>query len=181
MFGRNTLRGAVALTVVAVATPVLAGTAGASAPAHLSFSASSDGASAGWSSHKGSTIDLTLGSMPATTFAMVTINHEAGVAVSSLVEPTFTTDNYNAGSPRYYLTLSNNDTLWGYPPNAGLNGTDFAWQVDNAGPYMPWSSVQTAEPTATVADAYVIADGDQQAGTVDQIDQLQFAGTTFNH
>ena len=179
MFGRKILKGAFALAVTGIAMPVLAGTAGASASPNLSFSSSTDGASAGWTSGRGSTIELTLGTSPGS-YAIVDLHHEDGVAVANLAEPTFSTDNFNAGSPRYYITFSDRNSVWGYPPNAGLNGTDFAWEMSNSGATTTWDAVQATEGAATVTGAYVIADADQSALTVDHIDGLSFAGTTFN-
>jgi hypothetical protein len=146
---------------------------------YLSFEASDDG-SAGWSGDPGSAIDLTVGPDTGNTFAQVTLHNFEGIAISDLAEPTFTTDNYSAGSPRYYITLSNGDSLWGYPPNAGLNGSDFAWAINNGNTYEPWSTVQSAESGATVTGVLVIADGDQSAGTTDAITDLTFDGYDFN-
>jgi hypothetical protein len=102
------------------------------------------------------------------------------MAVSSLSEPSFTTDNYSAGSPRFYITLSDGNSLWGYPAASGLNGNDMAWAIDNRPTYESWSAVRSDEGTATVTGAFVIADADQAAGTTDQITNLAFGDTTFN-
>jgi hypothetical protein len=101
--------------------------------------------------------------------------------VSALPEPTFTTDTYAAGSPRYYLTLSDGHTLWGYPsPQVSGFGPPFGWAIDNGNTYVPWSDIQSgAEGSANVTGAYVIADGSQAPGT-DKIGSLQFNGTTYN-
>ena len=110
----------------------------------------------------------------------ITLHHVGGV-VSDLAEPSFTTDNYNAGSPRYFITLDDGHSLWGYPANSGLNGSDMAWAIDNGNTYLPWSQVQSsAEAGATVTGAYVIADADQAAGTTDSITGLTFGGVGFN-
>jgi hypothetical protein len=46
---------------------------------------------------------------------------------------------------------------------------------------MSWNQVRTsAEGDATVTGAYVIADADQAAGTVDEITGLRFGGIDFN-
>jgi hypothetical protein len=148
---------------------------------NLSFSASNDGASAGWSYGKGSAIDLTLGSTPASTYAEITLHGVAGTTVSSFTTaPSFTTDNYTAGSPRYYITLDDGHTLWGYPAKAGLNGGTFVWAIDNGNTYQSWSAIQAQEAGAKVTGAYVIADGDQTPGTTDVITGLTFNGTSFN-
>lgn len=170
-----------ALAIVAVAALTLVGGASASPSPNLSFGSSQDGASAGWSSGKGSAILLTLGSDSASTYAEITLHHVDGVAVDMLGEPTFTTDSYSAGSPRYYITLSDGKSLWGYPPNSGLNGSGFAWAIDNGNSYLSWTDIQQSpEGSATVTGAYVIADGDQAPGVTDRITELSFDGTAFN-
>jgi hypothetical protein len=150
---------------------------------NLSFSASNDGASAGWANGKGSAIDLTLGSKTASTYAEITLHQLTATKVSDTSEPWFSTTNYNAGSPRWYVTLSNGDTLIGYPPDAGLNSVnpaDFAWAINNGNTYLPWSTVNVQEAKASVTGAYVIADGDQTPGTTNVITGLNFNGTSFN-
>jgi hypothetical protein len=139
-----------------------------------------DGSAAGWACQPGGPIGLTLGTDTGNTFAEIDLTDVGGTAIDALSEPTFATDNYAAGSPRYYITLDNGHSLWGYPPNAGLNGTDFAWAIDNGNTYQSWSDVRSAEAGATVTGASVIADGDQAAGITDEIGNLQFNGTTFN-
>lgn len=170
---------ALALAVPTIAALMLAVSASAGPSPNLSFGASNDGASAQWSQGKGSAIDLTLGSSGGS-FAEITLHHVDGIAVGHLTEPAFTTSYYNAGSPRYYITLSNGDTLWGYPPNAGLNGSAFAWAINNGNTYESWKEIQTAESSATVTGAYVIADADQTAGTVDVITSLTFGTDMYN-
>jgi hypothetical protein len=148
---------------------------------YLTFEASSDGAS-GWSDGAGSPIDLTTGADIPNTFAQVTLHNFEGIALIDLVGaggPTFTTDNYAAGSPRYVIDLDNGDSLWGYPPNSTLNGSDFAWAINNGNTYEPWSDALSAEPGAKVADVVVVADGDQQS-TTDVITDLTFDGYNFN-
>jgi hypothetical protein len=139
-----------------------------------------DGSAAGWACEPGGPIGLTLGTDTPNTYAEIDLTDVAGTAIDGLSEPTFTTNNYAAGSPRYYITLDNGQSLWGYPPNAGLNDTDFAWAINNGNSYLPWSAVQSTESGAKVTGASVIADGDQDAGVTDKIGELQFNGTTFN-
>jgi hypothetical protein len=155
-------------------------------PLAVSALGGADGSSAGWACQPGGPIALTVGSTaydPETnvgTFAQIAITDVGGTAIDGLSAPTFTTDNYNAGSPRFVIDLSNGDSLWGYPPNAGLNASDFAWAINNGNTYQPWSDVQSAESGTTVVDAVVIADGDQDPGTTDKISDLTFNGTDFN-
>lgn len=178
MFRHVNLRWALALAASTIAALLLVAGAAAGPSPNLSFGASNDGASAGWSQGKGSAIDLTLGSSGGS-FAEITLHHVGGV-VSELAAPAFSTDSYNAGSPRYFITLSDGNSLWGYPAASGLNDGDMAWAIDNGNTYMSWTDVQAAEGDATVTGAYVIADADQAAGTVDAITGLTFGGTDFN-
>jgi hypothetical protein len=176
------IKAVLAFVAPAVALLAVASSAAAAGPntaQNLSFSASPDGASANWSAGKGSPIDLTLGKTLGS-YTVITLHHLAATPVGSLSEPTFSTDNYSAGSPRFYITLSNGDTLWGYPPNAGLNGSDFAWTINNGNTYQSWNEIQAAEGIATVTGAYVIADADQAPGTVDVVTGLSFGTSTYN-
>jgi hypothetical protein len=145
---------------------------------YLTFEASDDGAS-GWSNGPGSPIDLTLGSDIPNTFAQITLHNFEGLAISDLTEPTFTTDKYSAGSPRFYITLQSGDSLWGYPPNSDLNGSDFAWATDNGSNYESWNAALSDVGSTTVTGVYLIADGDQP-DTTDSVTGLTFDGYTFN-
>ena len=177
MFKQVSFTWMLALAAVAATALMLSAAASAAPSPNLSFGASSDGASASWSSGKGSAIDLTLGSDSATTYAEITLHHVDGVTVGDLIEPTFSTTSYGAGSPRYYITLSNGDSLWGYP----LSGSSLSWAINNGNTYVPWTTVQQSnEASATVTGAYVIADGDQAPGTTDSITGLSFNGIGFN-
>jgi hypothetical protein len=145
-----------------------------------------DGSSAGWACQPGGPIALTVGTDTSNTYAQVLLDDAVGVVITGLLsEPTFTTDKYAAGSPRWDIFLSNGDFLFGYPPNSGLNGSNFGWTIydsnnNSDGLFHPWSYVQAAESGMTVTEAEVIADGDQSASTTDSIGNLQFNGTTFN-
>lgn len=163
---------------VSVAVFALGGVASADSFHSVHFSTGGDGASAGWgASGAGSQIDLTVGS-PSGTFALAQLTSGSGKALPS-AGPSFTTDHYGAGSPRFYITLSNGDSLWGYPANAGLSGTGMAWAVNNGSSYQPWSQITAQEAGTTVQRVYVIADGDQSPGTTDTISCLQFNSYTY--
>ena len=179
MFKHVNPKWVLALVAPTIAALTLAVGASASPSPNLSFGASNDGASAGWSHGKGSAIDLTLGSSGGS-FAEITMHHVDGIAVGDLAAPSFTTDNYNAGSPRYFITLSDGNTLWGYPAASGLNGSDMAWAINNGNTYLSWDGVQASEGDAIVTGAFVIADADQAAGTVDEISGLTFGSIDFN-
>ncbi len=160
-------------SVVSVTVFAFGGAASADSYHSVHFSASGTGASAGWDNGAGSQIQLTLGTPSATTNALAELTSGSGKALPS-TEPVFTTNEYNAGSPRFYITLSNGDSLWGYPANSGLNGSDMAWAINNGNSYVPWSTITTDEAGTTVKRVYVIADGDQSPGTTDTITCLQF-------
>jgi hypothetical protein len=160
-------------SVVSVAVFALGGAASADSFHSVKFSASGAGASAGWVSGAGSPIQLTVGMPSSTTNALAQLTSGSGKALPAM-EPVFNTDNYNAGSPRFYITLSNGDSLEGYPASSGLNGSDMAWAINNGSTYVPWSTITTDEAGTTVKRASVIADGDQSSGTTDMITCLQF-------
>ena len=159
-----------------------AGGVSSAAPAmNLSFGASGVGASGGWTAGVGSPIDLTLGSPSDSTFALITLHHVAPDTVATMPEPSFATNAYNSGSPRWYVTLSNGDTLWGYPPQMS-GGSYFLWAIDNGNSYVPWTTIRADETAsgATVTGAWIIADGDQVAGTTNVITGLTFGTHAYN-
>lgn len=154
-------------------------------PLEVSALGGDDLSSAGWACQPGGPIALTVGSAPYDpptspgTFAKVTITDAGGTAIDDLSEPTFSTDEFNNGSPRYTIDLSNGNHLWGYPPNAQMGTLAMLWD-GSVGYGKSWSQVKNIESGQTVTDAYVIADGDQDPGTTNKIGNLQFNGTTFN-
>jgi len=181
MLKQLNLKWALASALAAATAALTLAIASAAPSPNVSFSSSNDGASAGWSQGKGSAIDLTLGTSGGS-FAVITLHHVEGTTVSDVTAPGFTTDNYNSGSPRYFITLSDGNSLWGYPSKSGLNGDAMAWAIDNGNTYESWDAVQgSAERNATVTGAFVIADADQTAGTTDEITSLTFEGIDFNH
>ena len=91
-------------------------------------------------------------------------------------EPTFTTNQYDAGSPRWYIQLTNGKFLFGYPTNAGL--TPGSWSENNGNSYVPWSQVLTDEAGQSVTGVSIIMDGDQPA-TTDTISSIQYNGVNF--
>jgi hypothetical protein len=154
-------------------------------PLAVSALGGDDLSSAGWACQPGGPIGLTVGSAPYDpptsdgTFAQVAITNAAGTLIDDLPEPTFTTDNFNNGSPRYVIDLEDGHHLWGYPPNEQMGTSAMLWDGSD-GYGTTWSQIQTLESGQHVVDALVIADGDQDAGTTDKIGSLQFNGTTYN-
>ena len=154
----------------------------ASSTLHVHFSSSSDG-SAGFDA--AGDIVLTTGAAVSTTFAEADpISVEGKPAPAS--EPTFVTNHYAAGSPRWVIELSNGNSLWGYPPNAGLNGSDFAWAVNNGNSYVSYAAAYAGagagDVGVTVTAAGIVMDGDQPSAT-DIISGATWDGRTLapNH
>jgi hypothetical protein len=177
-FSRVAALGISGLAIVAIGGGTAGVASASTTPIGVTLSASSDGASATCSSH----VDfvLTLGTDSGSTFAEVDLTGVAGTAVPAPPGPSFVTNNYSAGSPRWVIELANGHSLWGYPPNAGLNGSDFAWAVDNGNTYTSYASAYAAADgsSTTVTDAFIVADGDQTAGTSDDLSSVQYDGQT---
>jgi hypothetical protein len=120
------------------------------------------GASAGWQGDPGSPpIDLTVGSDEGT-YAQVTFHNFEGIKISDLDEPTFTTDTYIGGSPRYLIDFSDGNYVFGFPSQAGHGSA--SWELVLCTPdcgssgFMTWGDIQTAEGSATVIDAAIEVD-----------------------
>lgn len=92
--------------------------------------------------------------------------------------PTFSTDNYNSGSPRFVISFGNTDTAFGYPSNAmqGSNNWDYnIGGVQKSG--QTYTQVMTAAGAEAVTEVDVLMDGDQTTAasppaTVTQTDTI---------
>jgi hypothetical protein len=169
--------------LIPAAVAVTAGVASA-APVHTlpaTLSASGTGAHASWNGPD--SVKLTVGSETATTFAEVKLVNPP--AVAPVTAPTFTTDNYAAGSPRWVLEFSSGCDLFGYPtgnstfPTGDLN----TWSVNGAtgcghtlAPYTTYALALAAAGSTHVTSAYIVADGDQAPGTTDTISDIMYGG-----
>lgn len=147
---------------------------------YLTFEATDDGASAGWSGTPGvSPISLIVGSDPGT-YAQFTLHNFEGIAIGDLpAEPTFTTDTFSGGAPRYEIDLDNGDYLFGYPSNAPYGRS---WDL-NCGhlsctpmAQVPWSDIQTAEGSAAITDVLVEADWPPGVSATYSISDFSFDG-----
>ena len=179
---------AVAAGGIAFAAPA----AEAASTLSVTLSACGTGSSAVWNS-AGNPV-LTIGTAPAATcgapsgsthdpaFAQIGINGVAGQPTPTPSDLTsFHTDHYHSGSPRFVIFLNNGHSLWGYPPESALNGTDMAWAVDNGNTYTSYAVAYNGAGGAatTVKQAFVVEDTDQVPGTVDTITGLTFGGNTL--
>jgi hypothetical protein len=129
---------------------------------YLTFETTDDGATAGWQGAHGlSPITLTTGTDPGT-YAQFTIHDSSSLLVDDLAEPTFTTDTFSGGAPRYEIDFGDGDYAFGYPAQQGW-GTA-SWDL-NCGQIscvpmsnVTWSAIQGAETGQTVTDALIDAD-----------------------
>lgn len=159
-----------------------------STPLKVTLGASSDGASAVWNA-SGDPV-FTLGSDSGTTYAQMLVS---GTSAEPANAPSFTTNNYAAGSPRWALELSDGYYLFGYPEQLGGGATaDFTgpqWNVNGpsttacGGSYVTYSkALSCADPdgASTVTHAYIVADGDQAPGVSDTLTNIQYNGQTLS-
>lgn len=173
-----------AVGAASLATALTVGSQVSASSIKVSF-ASDSTSSAGWFGPHHAGIHLTIGDGPTSSvYAAANLRDLPSTSLDETPEPTFTTDNYNAGSPRWNIFLSSGAYLFGYPPKAGLNGSDFAWSVNgcgsvNANNYMSYSdavSAVSANCPGSITGVQIIADGDQAAGTTDTITGVQYGG-----
>jgi hypothetical protein len=177
-----------AFVAVGIATLGVTGALGAIpatasvAPVQVTLSHSSDSATA--TCNADGDVVLSPGSATSTTYAQADVN---GVGTVPSAPPSFTTSNYAAGSPRWVIEFSNGNFITGYPvqigtfagvtPTATFTGNQ--WGVGNGSSYTTYSSALSGADvtgSVTVKDAFVIADGDQAAGTQDVLTNAQYNG-----
>jgi Ricin-type beta-trefoil lectin domain/Putative Ig domain len=179
---------ATALTLgLAAGTLALSVPANAATNLGVTLSASGSGASATWDS-AGDPV-LTVGTPSSTTFAKAQINSVPTAAPASA--PSFDTNAYGAGSPRWVIQFANGDSLFGFPANAGLEAN--SWLVVPAASGLcegmthaqddtylnALAFIQNAGCGGNVTAAYIVADGDQAAGTSDTITNISYDGETL--
>lgn len=136
---------------------------------------------------------LTVGSDTAHTYAEMRIDGwenyvNSGASMPSPADtgriPHFNTDHYGAGSPRLVIDLGNGNSMIAYPPESGLNGTGMAWEVKTPQGYgNTYTDYATAyhnagadQQNVVELDAYIVADGDQAAGTTDTLTNVEYFG-----
>lgn len=159
--------------------------AGAATALPVSLSASSDGASASY--NQAGNIILTAGSDSSTTYAEVNVNLKSlGHDLAPANPPSFSTDNYNAGSPRWVIELANGNFIDGYPSQLGGTANDTftgnQWAVGNSGTYESYQAALAGanDPLGNVqvTNAYIVEDGDQAPGTTDTLTSVQYDDET---
>jgi hypothetical protein len=190
-------RGGIIASAAAIAalsaTALTTGTANASTtPLQVTLSQSSDGAQAAFNAQ--GDITLKTGTTSSSTYAQAEVT-DIGDAAAPTTPPSFTTDNYTAGSPRWVLELANGNRVYGYPSQLGGGATDDftgpQWEAagtgvtDTHGEYETYqqalSDAGDANGSVIVTHADVVADGDQAAGTVDTLTDVTYSGQTLDH
>jgi hypothetical protein len=179
--------GGVALSL-ASGTLLFASSAGAATNLSVTLSASGTGASAVWNS-AGNPV-LTVGTPSSTTYARITVNNVPSTAPASA--PSFATNNYNAGSPRWVLQFADGDSLFGYPSNSRLGTSNWEVVAATSGScsslthtpqYDTYANVlafiQNNGCGGNVTAAFIVADGNQTAGTSDTITDISYDGETL--
>jgi hypothetical protein len=129
------------------------------------------------------TLTLTVGSPAATTFAKADLKLPAGSIIPATA-PVFTTNHFGTGSPREVLVTDSGDELMNNQASATASDAADAsakdWEV-NLGKGWVNTLYTYADAVAqvggfsqVVTDAYIVADGDQAAGTADTLSNVQY-------
>jgi len=183
---RKLLAGGISLAAM-IGTIAVAGNAN-SATSYLLVSLGADGtgSSAVWDS--AGNPELTVGSSIG--FADVDID-SAEDSAAPVDAPTFTTDNYSAGSPYWYLQFEGLDELVGYPSQAGLGTSNWtvitaptaACSVANRPVNVTYAAALTFLQNSAcggnlITRAEIIAEG-QSPGTSDDLSSISYDGLTL--
>lgn len=186
--------------LAAAAAPVALGAAlaaggtahAATAPAPTGYAASvgnipvtvsANGASSAAVVNAGGSVSLTVGSPVASAYAQAALTLPAG-SVLPATAPTFVTDSAAAGSPRWVIVLANKDMLFNDQSGTSAdtaNGSAADWEYNTGSGWSAATGYAAAVGKVggagqVVARAYIVADGDQAAGTTDVISSVQYGG-----
>ena len=103
--------------------------------------------------------------------------------------PTFKTNAYLSGSPRWVIVFTNGGYVFGYPSNTDSSGlspfnTTTRWQINTAtsrvaGTGHPWTLVQSHFTGKTVTAAYIVMDTDQAPPSTSTITTVTYGGLHF--
>ena len=129
-------------------------------------------------------VKLTVGSTSGT-YAELAVNNPPAMAPTTA--PSFTTDNYAAGSPRWVIEFSSGCDVFGYPAQlGGSTNTSFTgnqWSVNGTSGcgtttslYVTYAAAVAAAGSTHVTGAFIVADGDQSPGTTDTITDISYGG-----
>ena len=103
--------------------------------------------------------------------------------------PTFKTNAYNAGSPRWVIFFTNGGYVFGYPSGSDSTGhspynTTTRWQINTsgtpvAGTNHPWSAVTSHFTGKHVTLAFIVMDTDQTPPSTSTITTVTYGGQKF--
>ncbi len=112
-------------------------------------------------------------------YGIIVVHHFPSILPTT--EPSFTTDTYSSGSPRWYIQLSNGSYLFGYPSQY----SDY-WNVEgcgaiDAGTGYTYADALAALSTAecygsgvTVTGVYIVSDSSQGYPATNDISAIQY-------
>lgn len=190
-FGKYLAAAAVAVPLALCATLAVGGAAHA-APVPVGYAAqvgnvpvttSALGVGSSATVNPAGTLTLIPGTPASSTYAEADLSLPAG-SVLPLIAPTFVTSGYAAGSPRWVIKLANGGMLFNEQSGTAGDGAnplaaDWAYNTGSG-----WSAAATYLIAVShvggfgqaVSDAYLVADGDQPAGTADVLSLVQYGG-----
>jgi hypothetical protein len=157
------------------------GAGAATTPLHVTLSANGNGTAV--FNGSGDPV-LTLGSTGTNAQMAVSLPSSP---LAPATPPSFTTNNYAAGSPRWVIELANGNFIDGYPAQLGGTANDSftgnQWAVGNSGTYESYAAALAGanDPLGNVqvTNAFVVEDADQVAGTADTLTGVQYNGLTL--
>jgi hypothetical protein len=168
----------IGLTVAAFAVAGVGGTAAlAKAPPKtaIKISLSTDGTNTGSSAvwgPKHQSVLLTVGTV-STDYALINLRYFNPTPPATA--PTFTTDNYNSGSPRWVMEFSDGTTLFGYPSQADLGSSNWENITSAGGTYVSYTTaLSEVAADSSLTGVFVVEDTDQYAGTTDTITDMTY-------
>ena len=181
---RTAVTGGAAAAAIAAVTVSGAQAAGAATlPATLPVTFAHDDASGTAGFDATGNIALNLGTG---TSAEVDVDlAKLGLTTAPKTAPSFTTDKYAAGSPRWVIELANGNFITGYPEQEGggakadFTGTQWALGTGTHVTYQE-ALTEANDPLGNVAvtDAGIVEDADQAPSTLDTLTGVQYDGLT---
>ena len=183
---RKLLAGGISLAAMIGTIAVASNANSATSYLLVSLAADGTGSSAVWDS--AGNPELTLGSSIGSADVVIESAEDSAAPADA---PTFTTDNYSAGSPSWYLQFVGGDDLVGYPSQADLGTSNWtvmtspvaACTVANRPVDVTYAAAVTFLQNSAcggnvVTHAEIIAEG-QSPGTSDDLSGISYNGLTL--
>ncbi|MHB1941395.1 MAG: hypothetical protein ACYCS9_11335 [Candidatus Dormibacteria bacterium] len=134
------------------------------------------GATAKWVAPH-SAIQLTVPN--SSSYAIIVFHHFSPTA--SMTAPSFTTDTYGSGSPRWYIQFAGGGYLFGFPSQYPYWNVEGCSDVSGGYPFS-YTTALTALQNSTsncggnVTGVYIVADSSQPTPAVDTLTNIQYGG-----